>query len=95
MSRSTVVWDPPVEAAFTQSWIDGDASTRAALTEVVNWVDKNLVEGADSKGDYRADLDARILAVPLSSSFAEVSVAFQAPTEDRQVRVVRLVFRLP
>ena len=75
MTRYTVLWDPDIESQFIQAWVLGDASTRKILTEVANWVDLNLAEDPESKGIARADLGMRILAVPLESSPARVSVS--------------------
>jgi hypothetical protein len=93
MIRFTVVGDPDVESPFINTWVAGDASTRAILTEIANWVDSNLAEDPDAKGQPRPDLDARILAVPVSSSRARISVTYQVLPDDRLVRIVRLVFR--
>jgi hypothetical protein len=93
MTRYTVVWDTEVESRFISAWIAGDAHTRAILTEIANWVDNNLCEDPDQKGEPRPDLVARILAVPISGTSARVSVTYQTLPDDRQVRVVRLVIR--
>jgi len=93
MIRYTVLWDAEVETQFTNAWINGAGPVRAALTEIANWIDQNLVENPDQKGQQRNDLEARVLAVPHSSSFARVAVTYQVSLKDRQVRVVRLVFR--
>ena len=93
MTRYTVVWDEDVESPFVHAWVVGDAPTRAILTEIANYVDATLSEDPDKKGEPRPDLDARILAVPLSSSTARVSVTYHVLPDDRLVRVVRLVFR--
>jgi len=92
MTRYTVLWDADIEVQFVSAWLAGDSRTRATLTEIANWVDKNLAEDPNQKGQPRHDLSARILAVPTASSAARVSVIFQVLSEDRQVRVVRLVF---
>ncbi|MCH8839580.1 MAG: hypothetical protein IH831_02670 [Planctomycetes bacterium] len=94
MTRYTVLWDEDVQSQYIQAWIAGDFVTREVLTEIANWVDKNLVEDPDREGFARPDLSARIAVVPLASSSARVSVTFQVFPEDRQVRVVRLIFRL-
>lgn len=93
MTRYTVVWDAAVEAQFVSAWVAANSGVRATLTEIANWVDSHLVLDPEQLGRYRSDLDARIAAVPLATSAARVSVTFQVVPDDRQVRVVRLVFR--
>jgi hypothetical protein len=82
-----------VEGPFIDAWVAGDSEKRAMLTEVASWVDANLAENPDNKGQARPDLAARIVAVPIVSSSARVSVTFRVLADDRQVRVIRLVFR--
>ena len=94
MTRYTVLWDENVQSQYIQAWSAGDSDSREVLTEIANWVDKNLAEDPDRRGFARPDLLARIAVVPLASSAARVSVTFQVLPEDRHVRVVRLVFRL-
>jgi hypothetical protein len=91
--RYTVVWDPDVESSFIGYWVAGDSQTRRNLTEIANWVDANLSEDPDNKGQTRLDLGARIVAVPLTTSSARVSVAYEVWPEDRTVRVIRLTLR--
>ena len=74
MARYTVVWDPSVEAPFINYWVAGDSQMRALLTEIANWVDANLSDEPEDKGQARLDLGARIIAVPLSKSPALASV---------------------
>jgi hypothetical protein len=93
MTRYTVVWDAEVESRFIAAWLAGDSQSRSNLTEIANWVDKNLAEDPDQKGQPRPDLSARIVAAPVSNSAARVSVTYQVLHDDRQVRVVRLVIR--
>jgi hypothetical protein len=93
MTRYTVVWDPDVETPFIGYWVAGDSQMRATLTEIANWVDANLAEDPDKKGRPRSDQSARILAVPVSSSPASVSVAYQIFPADRQVRIICLILR--
>ena len=52
----------------------GDSQTRAILTEIANWVDANLAEDPETKGSRVPIIGARIIAVPLSSRPARVSV---------------------
>ena len=93
MTRYTVVWDEDVEAPFISDWVAGDAGTRKILTDIANWVDTNLSEDPDQKGQPRPDLGARILVVPVSATSARVSVTYRVLPDDRQVRVVRMVIR--
>ena len=90
MTRYTVIWDPDLEAHLIAAWVNSDSETRALLTEIANWVDVNLAFDPHSKG--QADPESlRTLSVPISG--ARVSVTFLVLPEERQVRVVRLVFR--
>lgn len=91
--RYTVVWDAEVESQFISGWLAGDSQMRTILTEIANWVDKNLADDPDQQGQPRSDLSARILAVPVSGTPARVSVTYQDLPNDRQVHVVRLVIR--
>ena len=93
MTRYTVVWASDVEAPFIQYWVDGNSQTRTALTEIANWVDKNLSEDPGNKGRLRSDLGARVIAVELSSSSAHVSVTYEVDLDDRLVRVILLTIR--
>ena len=92
MIRYTVVWDAEVEAAFIRAWVRSDSRIRAILSEIANWVDENLAQDADRKGQP-AEESTRVLAVPVSETDANVSVAFRVATDDRQVRIIRMVFR--
>jgi hypothetical protein len=93
MTRFTVVWDPDVESPFIDTWVAGDSQTRALLTAIANWVDENLANDPDQKGQPRHDLAARIVAVPVPNSPARVSITYRVLPDDRQVRVIRLVVR--
>jgi len=93
MNRYTVIWDKDVEEPFVNAWVAGDSQLRATLTEIANWVDRALAEGPDTKGQPRSEQTVRVIVVPLSSSSARVSVAYQILPDDRVVRVVRLVFQ--
>jgi len=90
--RYTVLWDTDVETAFINAWTAADSPMRAILTHIANWVDQNLAEDPDKLGQFRDDLNAYILAVPLSDSAARVAITYQVLADDRQVRVVRLLF---
>ncbi len=60
------------------------------LTKIANWVDLNLKADPLLKG-IEANDGIRILAVPMSTS--RVSVVFQVLQADRQVRILRILFR--
>lgn len=90
MTRFTVIWDEDVEAAFVTRWIAGDHRMREILSEIANWVDDNLAEDPDRKGQPRNDLNARILAVPLADSPLRASVTYEVWPEDRRVHVLRM-----
>jgi hypothetical protein len=93
MKRFTVVWDEDVEAGFINRWIAGDERMRAILSEIANWVDKNLAEDPECKGQVRNDLNARILAVPLVDSPLRASVSYEVWPDDLRVHVIRLTLR--
>ena len=57
---------------------------------IVEWIDANMGIDPHNKGQVATE-SVRILAVPVSSS--RISIAFQILQEDRQVRILRLVFR--
>jgi hypothetical protein len=50
MTHFTVVWDPDVELAFVEAWIDGDSQLRALLSEIANWADRNLKDDPEHLG---------------------------------------------
>jgi hypothetical protein len=93
MTRFTVVWDRNVEIPFMKAWILGNSQTRAVLSAVANWLDANLAEDPDTKGEPRPEQSARQIDVPIPGSSSHVLATFQVLADDRQVRVVRLVFR--
>jgi hypothetical protein len=93
MSRYTVVWDVDVESHFLEAWVAGDSHARSILTEVANWIDRELATEPEQKGRPAPESGVRVLAVPVSVSSARVSATFVVSPEDRQVRVVRIVFR--
>jgi hypothetical protein len=82
MARCTVVWDREVESAFIDAWVDGDSERRAILREIANWIDMNLADIPEEKGQPGLDL-ARVVAIPLSRSAARASVAFHVFPNDR------------
>jgi hypothetical protein len=88
--RYTVVWDQDVEAAYIDRWLASDSGTRSLLSDAANWVDRNLAEEPEAKGQARPDLGARIIAVPLSSSSVRVSVTYEIWPDERQVHVIRI-----
>jgi hypothetical protein len=59
MTRYTVIWDEDVEGPFIEAWLAGDSRIRAILTEAANWVDANLGEDPDRKGQPVSDQSAR------------------------------------
>lgn len=93
MTRYTVVWDPGVELPFISYWTAGDSRMRASLTEIANWVDANLAEDPDTKGQPDPEPSIRVIAVPVLSSEARVSVAYQIFKDDLQVRIICLIIR--
>jgi hypothetical protein len=70
MMRCTVVWDPEAENALAETWIVGDSNLRSALAAIADWLDKNLSEDPDSKGQFLPERSARIIAVPVSVASA-------------------------
>ena len=83
-----------IESQFISGWLAGDSQMRTILTEIANWVDKNLADDPDQQGQPRSDLSARILAVPVSGhTGTRLCELYQDLPNDRQVHVVRLVIR--
>jgi hypothetical protein len=80
-------------SAFLQFWLAGNAGTRRRLTEIANWIDANLADDPDQKGQLRADLGARIVPVSLADPSAHVAVTFEVSQQDRIVRIIRLTLR--
>lgn len=93
MTRFTVVWDIDVESKFINAWAAGDATTRAFLTEVANWVDSNLAAEPELRGTAWTEPNTYIAVVPTQFPTARVSVTYQISAEDRLVRIVRLLIR--
>lgn len=93
MTRYTVVWDEDVEVPFISAWIAGDSQFRAILTEAANWVDANLADDPDRKGQPLSGESARVVAVPISESPARVSVTYQIFPDERQVRIICMILR--
>lgn len=94
MTRYTVLWDPEVEAVFVDAWTRSGSGVREILTGAANWIDAQLAVDPEVKGRRSTDLDVHLLAVPLSTTAAQIAVAYQVQPEDRVVRVVRLTFSL-
>jgi hypothetical protein len=93
MTRYTVIWDEEVESAFINYWSASDSITRMMLTEAANWIDSNLAENPEAKGQARPDLPARIIAVPLSMFTTRVAATYEVWPNDRLVRVLLLTVR--
>ncbi|MDX1948582.1 MAG: hypothetical protein SFU86_24560 [Pirellulaceae bacterium] len=91
MIRFTVVWDAVVEAHFLQAWLESDAATRAILSEVATTIDRTLAVDAHTKGELQANPQVRGEVIQVAK--ASISVFYEVETEERIVRVVRLVFR--
>jgi hypothetical protein len=92
MKPYTVVWDPELDRAFMDAWIDSDSRMRATLTAVSNWLDVQLGEDPDKKGRSRSSDAARIIEVPLSVSSVRVEAIYHILPDDRLVRLDRLIF---
>jgi hypothetical protein len=75
------------------AWIAGNSQTRAILSEVANWLDANLAEDPGGKGEPRPEHSVREIDVPILGSSARICATYRVLADDRQVRVVRLVFR--
>jgi hypothetical protein len=90
MIKFTVTWDDEVERPLIDAWIGGNSQTRSILTEIADWVDTALSRDPELKGRPREDLGARVIAVELQSTSANISVTYQVSLEDRMVRVILL-----
>ena len=92
MNGYRVEWDPTVDAEFINAWIAADSGLRRKLTDIGNWIDRQLAVDPESKGEYQPDFDVRTLAVSMQTA-ARVSVAYRVFADDRTVRVVQLTFK--
>jgi hypothetical protein len=90
--RYTVVWDSELDNAIVNTWIASDSPTRATLTAISNWLDAQLAENPDKKGQSRSPDAGRVIEVPQSISFVQVEAIYHVIPDDRIVRLVRLVF---
>ena len=93
MIRYTVVWDPELDDSFNNAWIDSDSQMRSALTAISNWLDAELAENPDKKGQPRSTDAARVIELPLSVSSVRVEAIYHVFPDDRLVRLNQLVFR--
>jgi hypothetical protein len=93
MTRYTVAWAADVEGPFIDAWIAGDSPTRKKLTSIADWIDTNLSDFPDLKGEPIPDREARIVEVPVHDSTARVSAVYQVLPNDRLVRVIQIVFQ--
>jgi hypothetical protein len=93
MASFTVVWDAELESSYIEAWLFSDSASRATLSEVANWLDRELGLDADLKGQPVRELPHRTIDVILTSTTAHVSAVYEVLAEDRLVRVQRLVFR--
>jgi hypothetical protein len=71
----------------------GDSVTRAIFTEIANWLDNELSQDAEQKGQLADDVPCRVIEVVLSTTTARVTATFEVRPDDRIVRVQRLAFR--
>ena len=93
MTRFTVVWAADVQDSFANAWIASDSRTRRSLTDIAEWIDTNLADDADVKGQSIPDRAARTVDVPLRNSGARVSAVYQVLPNDRLVRVIQIIFQ--
>jgi len=93
MTRYTVVWDKDVETALANAWLLGDSQIRSTLTSIADWLDAQLAEDAEIKGQTFSEPSVRTIDVPLSIATARVEATYQVFADDRVVRLTRLVFR--
>ena len=54
MTRYTVVWDPELDHSFNNAWIASDSRMRRTLTAIANWLDAELAENPEKKGQSRS-----------------------------------------
>jgi hypothetical protein len=91
MTKYTVIWDKTLERHYTETWLRSGSQMREVLTRIANWVDTELAVDPETKGEERAEIAGRVLAVPIRE--ARVAVVYQVIPEDRQVLVTRFIFR--
>jgi hypothetical protein len=94
MMRFTVVWDQELDDAIANAWMSGDTAMRGTLTAISDWLDRHLVVDPDIKGRPGPEELERTIEVPLSVSSARVEAIYRVFSDDRLVRVRRLVFRV-
>jgi hypothetical protein len=61
MTRYTVVWDEQVESQFLRAWLRGDSHLRSILTDIANWIDRELAVDPEQKGLAVDEPDTRVL----------------------------------
>jgi hypothetical protein len=75
------------------AWLFCDSDGRAILSEIANWLDRELGLDPHLKGRPALELPLRTIDVVLKSTTAQVSAVYEVRAEDRLVRVQRLRFR--
>lgn len=93
MPSFTVVWDAELESSYIEAWLFCDSDGRAILSEIANWLDRELGFDPHLKGRPALKLPLRTIDVVLKSTAAQVSAVYEVRGDDRLVRVQRLVFR--
>lgn len=67
MTRYTVAWDQDVEVPFMHAWLAAHSELRASLTEIANWVDRELATDPDIKGQPHPKSSDRVIEMPRSN----------------------------
>jgi len=93
MTLYTVVWDLELEATYLETWLASNSEKRAVLSECANWLDRELEQNAELKGQLVSEGPERVIDVVLTSTTEMVRAVFEVQVEDRMVRVLRLAFR--
>jgi hypothetical protein len=78
MTRYSVEWGPQLEADLTSNW-RATSETRAFLTQVANWVDKELAIDAHVKGAASAEGERTFVAFLPGG---QISVDFAVSEQD-------------
>jgi hypothetical protein len=94
MTHYTVAWDKEVENTYLRAWLASRSQTRRVLTQVADWIDRELAQDPELKGQLLPDLSGRLIDVPLSKVDARMQATYVVSSADRIVRVIRLTFRI-
>ena len=89
--RFTVIWSKQALHELGELWLNTPESERQALTDRVNWVDRDLQENAHQKGALIPGLaPLRVRTPPEFYEPPTVCLLFEVSEADRKVQVIQL-----